>query len=102
MVGYESIFWWEPIAYDFSKMGGIGFCDKPLETAVKFFFFAMGVKITRDRVKIYTKTTNLQCIQVAVFIHPEICGNDSQLFFGSVQTNKNQEGTHAVAHHTQQ
>lgn len=47
-------------------------------------------------------TKNLQRVQVIVFIHPEVGGNNAQLLFGSIQTNKDQEGAHTMTHHTQQ
>lgn len=52
----------------------------------------------------YDKKTskNLQHVQVIVLVHPEVCGDNVQFLLGSIQTNKDQEGTHTMAHHTQQ
>lgn len=47
-------------------------------------------------------TKNLQWVQVAVLIHPKISGDDAKIFLWAVQTDKDQEWTHAMAHHTQQ
>lgn len=54
------------------------------------------------RIKGKCNTKNLQWVQVAVFIHPEVSGDNAELLFGSIQTDKDQEGTHAMTHHAQQ